>query len=83
MDDAVRLANGVDSGLAASVWAQDASVARVIASRLDVGNVFVNGPPQPDPFVPFGGHKQSGLGVEYGLEGLLSFCQTKSLYLYK
>lgn len=45
--------------------------------------MFVNGPPKPDPFAPFGGHKMSGLGVEYGLEGLLSFCQIKAVHIYK
>ncbi|KAM5359531.1 hypothetical protein ACJZ2D_014387 [Fusarium nematophilum] len=83
LDEAVALANGSESGLAASVWSRDILAARRVAASLEVGNVYINGPPQPDPRVPFGGHKQSGLGVEYGLQGLLSFCQTKSLYLYK
>jgi acyl-CoA reductase-like NAD-dependent aldehyde dehydrogenase len=83
LDEALRLANSNDSGLAASVWSKDISAARRVAARLQAGNVYINGPPQPDPHVPFGGHKQSGLGVEYGLQGLLSFCQTKSVYLYK
>ncbi|WZH45853.1 Aldehyde/histidinol dehydrogenase [Fusarium acuminatum] len=83
LDEALRLANSNDSGLAASVWSGDIQAARRVAAKLEVGNVYINGPPQPDPHVPFGGHKQSGLGVEYGLQGLLSFCQTKSVYLYK
>ncbi|KAF4967212.1 hypothetical protein FSARC_5191 [Fusarium sarcochroum] len=83
LNEAVSLANNSDSGLAASVWSKDATVARRVAASLEAGNVYINGPPQPDPHVPFGGHKQSGLGVEYGLQGLLSFCQTKSMYLYK
>ncbi|RDA92472.1 hypothetical protein CP533_6460, partial [Ophiocordyceps camponoti-saundersi (nom. inval.)] len=83
IDEAVRLANDVDCGLAASVWAADADAAASVASRLEAGSVFVNGPCRPDPCVPFGGHKQSGLGVEYGLEGLLSYCQSKAIYVYK
>ncbi|WAO91816.1 Putative aldehyde dehydrogenase FUS7 [Fusarium falciforme] len=82
-DEAVHLANAGESGLAASIWTTDSTAAKALASRLDVGSVYINGPPQPDPRVPFGGHKQSGLGVEYGLQGLLSFCQTKAVYLYK
>ncbi|WXC52708.1 Putative aldehyde dehydrogenase fus7 [Fusarium graminearum] len=77
------MANSSNSGLAASVWSSDISTARRVASSLEAGNVYINGPPRPDPHVPFGGHKQSGLGVEYGLQGLLSYCQTKSTYLYK
>lgn len=81
-EEAVRLANDTDGGLAASVWSGDPELASQIASRLQAGSVFINGPPQPDPCVPFGGHKQSGLGSEYGLEGLLSYCQVKSVYTY-
>jgi acyl-CoA reductase-like NAD-dependent aldehyde dehydrogenase len=83
LDEALHLANSNDSGLAASVWSGDIPAARRVAARLEAGNVYINGPPQPDPHVPFGGHKQSGFGVEYGLQGLLSFCQIKSVYLYK
>ncbi|KAM0490159.1 hypothetical protein ACHAP8_011837 [Fusarium lateritium] len=83
IDEAVSMANSSNSGLAASVWSRDISAAKRVASSLEAGNVYINGPPRPDPHVPFGGHKQSGLGVEYGLQGLLSFCQTKSTYLYK
>ncbi|RBQ71367.1 hypothetical protein FVER14953_11080 [Fusarium verticillioides] len=83
LDEAIFLANNSDTGLAASVWSGDISAAKRVAAKLEAGNVYINGPPQPDPYVPFGGHKQSGLGVEYGLPGLLSFCQTKSTYVYK
>ncbi|KAK1255590.1 hypothetical protein MKX07_007849 [Trichoderma sp. CBMAI-0711] len=83
VDEAIRLANNTESGLAASIWTNQIELAEDIARRLEAGNIFINGPPQPDPFVPFGGHKQSGIGVEYGLEGLLSYCQIKSIYKYQ
>jgi acyl-CoA reductase-like NAD-dependent aldehyde dehydrogenase len=83
VDEAISLANNSDTGLAASVWSGDIPAAKRVAAKLEAGNVYINGPPQPDPYVPFGGHKQSGLGVEYGLPGLLAFCQTKSTYVYK
>ncbi|RBR15964.1 hypothetical protein FVER53590_11080 [Fusarium verticillioides] len=83
LDEAIFLANNSDTGLAASVWSGDISAAKRVAAKLEAGNVYINGPPQPDPYVPFGSQKQSGLGVEYGLPGLLSFCQTKSTYVYK
>ncbi|PWY79694.1 aldehyde dehydrogenase [Aspergillus heteromorphus CBS 117.55] len=83
VDEAITLANGTASGLSAIVWTKDAILAEKIASRLEVGNVFINGAPKPNPAVPFGGHKQSGMGVEYGLEGLLSFCQIKAVHMYK
>ncbi|KAF5645909.1 fusarin C cluster-oxidoreductase [Fusarium tjaetaba] len=64
VDEAISLANNSDTGLAASVWSGDISAAKRVAAKLEAGNVYINGPPQPDPHVPFGGHKQSGLGVE-------------------
>ncbi|KAL7916735.1 Aldehyde/histidinol dehydrogenase [Trichoderma velutinum] len=83
VEEAIRLANDTESGLAASIWTNQLEVAEKIAKRLEAGNIFVNGPPKPDPFVAFGGHKQSGFGVESGLEGLLSYCQLKSVYYYR
>lgn len=82
INEAIRLANDTESGLAATIWTNRPEVAEGIAKRLEAGNIYVNGSPKPDPFVPFGGYKQSGLGVECGLEGLLSFCQIKSVYYY-
>ncbi|EHK23003.1 uncharacterized protein TRIVIDRAFT_180162 [Trichoderma virens Gv29-8] len=83
IEEAIRLANDSESGLAASIWTNKPDVAENIAKRLEAGNIFINGPPKPDPFVAFGGYKQSGIGVEYGLEGLLSYCQLKSIYYYR
>lgn len=54
-----------------------------VADSLDVGTVFINGPSRPDPRVPFSGHKESGIGVEYGLMGLIEYCQVKSVVKYK
>ncbi|KAJ2905395.1 fusarin C cluster-oxidoreductase [Zalerion maritima] len=83
VDDAIAKVNSTTTGLAANLWTKNVTAAEGIISKLDVGNVYVNGPPKPDPAVPFGGHKQSGMGVEFGLDGLLAYCQKKSVYLYK
>ncbi|RAK81408.1 aldehyde dehydrogenase [Aspergillus fijiensis CBS 313.89] len=82
-DEVVGIVNEGTTGLSAIVWTADAELAERVSAQLDVGNVFVNGPPKPNAYVPFGGHKQSGVGVEYGLEGLLGFCQVKSVHVYK
>ncbi|PYH81011.1 aldehyde dehydrogenase [Aspergillus uvarum CBS 121591] len=83
VEEVVRVANESTTGLSAIVWTADAELAQRVSAQLDVGNVFVNGPPKPNAYVPFGGHKLSGVGVEYGLEGLLGFCQVKSVHVYK
>ena len=80
-DDAVRIANDSDFGLAGGVWSADDERALGIARRLRTGSVSVNGNPAPFPFVPFGGMKQSGLGRELGPEGLLSYLEPRSIGL--
>jgi len=77
MDEVVRRANDSDAGLGASVWGQDVESAAQLAARLDAGSVWINSGSTLDPFVPFAGHKQSGLGVENGLDGLLEYCNVQ------
>jgi aldehyde dehydrogenase (NAD+) len=79
-DDAVRIANESDYGLAGGVWANDPGRAYGIAQRVRAGTVFVNGgTPAFTAHAPFGGYKQSGLGREWGRWGLEEFLQTKSV----
>jgi aldehyde dehydrogenase (NAD+) len=62
-DEAVRLANDTEYGLAASVISGDLGRARGVAKRLEAGMVHINDQPiNDDPHIPFGGVKQSGLG---------------------
>ncbi len=72
-DEAVARANASEYGLGASVWSPDADRAAEVAARLEAGTVWVNQHPQLSPDVPFGGLKQSGLGVESSLHGLLGY----------
>ena len=65
-EEAVKLANGVRYGLAATVWTQDAAKARRVAERLETGMVWVNCWLVRDLAVPFGGMKDSGFGREGG-----------------
>jgi acyl-CoA reductase-like NAD-dependent aldehyde dehydrogenase len=73
LDEAVARANASDLGLGASVWSADEERAIEIADRLEAGTVWVNQHPMLSPDVPFGGIKQSGLGVESSLHGLLAY----------
>ncbi len=70
VDEAVAMANGLDVGLGASVWSADLDVARSVAARIQAGTVWINSHGGVDPRIPFGGAKQSGYGLEFGVEGL-------------
>ncbi|QCO98039.1 aldehyde dehydrogenase family protein [Arthrobacter sp. 24S4-2] len=70
VDEAVQMANGLDAGLGASVWSSDTAKAREVAARIEAGTVWINKHGAVDPRVPFGGVKQSGYGLEFGVEGL-------------
>lgn len=77
LDEAIAAANGLEYGLAASVWSSDPARAREVAARIDAGTVFINAHAEVAPDVPFGGVKQSGLGVEFGEAGLEAFTNIK------
>ena len=70
LDEALEMANGLDVGLGASVWSSDTANARLVAARIQAGTVWINKHGAVDPRVPFGGAKQSGYGLEFGVEGL-------------
>ncbi|MET7685594.1 aldehyde dehydrogenase family protein [Streptomyces sp. NPDC005423] len=77
--DAIARANDSEYGLGASVWGTDTEAAHRVAQRLQAGTVWVNESMHLHPHVPFGGHKQSGIGVESGLAGVLAFTNTQTL----
>ncbi|WP_116996893.1 aldehyde dehydrogenase family protein [Desertimonas flava] len=79
-DDAVRVANDSEFGLAAGVWTQDVSRAHRVPRRLKAGTVWVNTYQAVYPSVPYGGVKQSGHGRNLGAESLDDFLQTKSVW---
>jgi len=79
LDDAVTRANHTDYGLGASVWSSDLDRAAAVAERLEAGSVWVNQHPVVTAAVPFGGVKQSGIGVEGSLDGLLAYTNIKVL----
>ena len=77
LDDAVKRVNNTTFGLGASVWSSDVTRAREVARRIDAGTVWVNKHADLAPHVPFGGAKLSGVGVEFGQQGLLEFTQRR------
>jgi acyl-CoA reductase-like NAD-dependent aldehyde dehydrogenase len=77
LEDAIASANGTQFGLDASVWGTDKQQTAAIAARLEAGTVFINKHAEIAPNVPFGGIKCSGLGVEFGPEGLEAYTTIK------
>ncbi|KAH6871763.1 aldehyde dehydrogenase [Thelonectria olida] len=82
-EDVVRRANGTDMGLGASVWSRDLKKAAQIARLLEAGSVWVNNHAGVEPNAAFAGHKCSGIGAEWGVEGLRAFCNPQTLFLQK
>ena len=70
VDEAIEMANALDVGLGSSVWSADRERALEVASQLEAGTTWINAHGNVDPRIPFGGTKNSGYGVEFGVEGL-------------
>lgn len=73
IDDVIDRANASEYGLAGAVWSKDIEAAVAIAERMETGTVWINQNLQLGPNQPFAGHKQSGFGIENGMEGLLEY----------
>lgn len=74
-ETALTRANASPWGLGGSVWGQDREAARAVALRMESGTVWINKHLDFGPNMPFGGAKQSGIGVEFAEEGLAEFTQ--------
>jgi aldehyde dehydrogenase (NAD+) len=83
IDEAINRANNTPYGLGASVWTRDETLAQQIAARLECGTVWINEIHYTMPNAAFAGHKQSGLGVENGIEGLLEYTAPQTVIVRK
>lgn len=70
LEQAIEWANQLEVGLGSSVWGSDLERCKKVASRLEAGTTWINKHGAVDPRIPFGGIKNSGFGLEFGLEGL-------------
>jgi acyl-CoA reductase-like NAD-dependent aldehyde dehydrogenase len=82
-DGVIDRANALKTGLGASVWSKDLKRAERMARRLEAGSVWVNSHFDVDPKVPYGGWKESGVGMAWGVEGLKAYTNSRSLWVWK
>jgi len=84
-EEAIRMANDSPYGLGGSVWTSDLKRGDRVARALHVGNVCINNHMinEANPYLPFGGVKDSGIGRFKGADGLLTFCNLKSVIIEK
>ncbi len=83
VDDVIDRANDSEYGLAGAVWSKDVDAAVSIARRMETGTVWVNQNLNLREDTMFAGRKQSGFGVENGLEGLLEYMAPQAVYVAK
>lgn len=80
VEEAIAMANSTEFGLCASVWGTDPEQLTAVSNALEAGTVYINTHAELNPMVPFGGVKSSGLGTQFGQEGLFAFTNTKIVY---
>ncbi|WP_028485827.1 NAD-dependent succinate-semialdehyde dehydrogenase [Thiomicrorhabdus chilensis] len=80
-EHALEMANDTPYGLAASIWTADVKKAQQMASRIEAGQVTINGLVKTDPRLPSGGIKRSGYGRELGPHGIMEFVNVQQVWV--
>ncbi len=80
-EQAVKIANDVEYGLAAAVWSRDITTAHRVARAIRAGTVFINCYDADDITVPFGGFKQSGNGRDKSLHAIDKYTELKTTWI--
>lgn len=79
--EAIRMANNTTYGLGSAVFTTNLERAHRVAEKIEAGTVWINSSQDSDFRVPFGGFKESGIGVECGEAGLAAYLQTKAVHV--
>ena len=80
LDEVIARVNDSDNGLGGSVWSKDIDKAKEVALRMECGSVWINKHGAIQPNAPFGGVKKSGLGVEFGEEGMAEYTDIQVVF---
>jgi len=83
IDEVIARANNSSNGLGGSIWSKDTAKASELALRLECGTAWVNEHGAIQPNAPFGGVKQSGIGVEFGRYGIEEYTSIQTLKIMK
>lgn len=80
-EEAIKIANDTRYGLASAVWTSDQERAIRVAGKIEAGTVWINDYHLLSAAAPRGGFKDSGIGRELGLEGILEYTQTRHIFV--
>lgn len=80
-EHALELANDSQFGLSSNLWTRNLEQARLLASHIEAGGVFINGMTASDPRLPFGGIKSSGYGRELSAFGIREFVNIQTVWI--
>ncbi len=83
VEEVIARANQNSNGLGGSIWSNDVAKATELATKLECGSVWINDHGAVKPNAPFGGTKQSGIGVEFGEHGLQEYTHIQTLHIPK
>ncbi|KAH8664822.1 Aldehyde/histidinol dehydrogenase [Ilyonectria robusta] len=82
-EDLIKRVNATTTGLGGAVWSSNTEEAHRLAALTDAGTIWINSFEKPLPQAFFAGRKESGLGGEWGSQGLLSYCSSQTIHHYK
>lgn len=80
-EEAIKMANDSIYGLSGSIWSRDIARALRVSRAVESGTLSVNSNSSIRVQTPFGGVKQSGMGRELGLEGMLGYTELKTVFV--